>query len=525
MPDQGSKVRDTALQRAVLRLWGRDVSWIACGVSSLRSCSSSKSAPELPVSDTSRKNSTAPVGRSRTAAVALGATMLLVLALTGCGGHAKTAAGTSVAGTTAATTPGHGKKHPHAKTTPAKTTPAKTTTQSSPAAPQSSYPKAFALGNDAVAHWAVVQQPVVAHKGPSLSSAAVTTLSTMTGDGTSNLVLVIGEVDKSPTETWYRVRLPILPNNSVGYVPSTWTLSKPLHRLHPPLCRSQGGDRDAEAERRDDLLDPRRRRRVQMADTARELLHPGRAHGLQRSLLRADRLQDERTLGRAHGSGSGGGFVGVHGTNEPNIIPGQVSHGCISDEELGDRAARSASCPSAPPSRSPDPGGPRPAGLGPEHRTSGPRAVPRRDSSYGGRAGDTRPKVEGNPAASAHTERHERCRNVRVEPGALQPAPLLGPDPTEPERPEQVVPPAAGRDLRRRARRRHLPWVRPPGSRPSGMRFATACSCRAPAGNFSSDDRDRQCNCHLSNAPARPMGRAWPAPHPSPHPDAAEAAV
>ena len=25
----------------------------------------------------------------------------------------------------------------------------------------------------------------------------------------------------------------------------------------------------------------------------------------------------------------GGGFVGIHGTNEPEILPGRVSHGCI----------------------------------------------------------------------------------------------------------------------------------------------------------------------------------------------------
>jgi lipoprotein-anchoring transpeptidase ErfK/SrfK len=25
----------------------------------------------------------------------------------------------------------------------------------------------------------------------------------------------------------------------------------------------------------------------------------------------------------------GGGFVGIHGTNEPQLIPGRVSHGCI----------------------------------------------------------------------------------------------------------------------------------------------------------------------------------------------------
>ena len=25
----------------------------------------------------------------------------------------------------------------------------------------------------------------------------------------------------------------------------------------------------------------------------------------------------------------GGGFVGIHGTNEPYLIPGHISHGCI----------------------------------------------------------------------------------------------------------------------------------------------------------------------------------------------------
>jgi lipoprotein-anchoring transpeptidase ErfK/SrfK len=25
----------------------------------------------------------------------------------------------------------------------------------------------------------------------------------------------------------------------------------------------------------------------------------------------------------------GGGYVGVHGTNEPGLIPGRISHGCV----------------------------------------------------------------------------------------------------------------------------------------------------------------------------------------------------
>ena len=25
----------------------------------------------------------------------------------------------------------------------------------------------------------------------------------------------------------------------------------------------------------------------------------------------------------------GGGFIGIHGTNQPGLVPGRVSHGCI----------------------------------------------------------------------------------------------------------------------------------------------------------------------------------------------------
>ena len=29
----------------------------------------------------------------------------------------------------------------------------------------------------------------------------------------------------------------------------------------------------------------------------------------------------------------GGGFIGIHGTNQPEILPGRVSHGCVRLQE------------------------------------------------------------------------------------------------------------------------------------------------------------------------------------------------
>ena len=44
----------------------------------------------------------------------------------------------------------------------------------------------------------------------------------------------------------------------------------------------------------------------------------------------------------------GGGFVGVHGTNEPDLIPGYISHGCIRLRQQRDPEAREADARSAP---------------------------------------------------------------------------------------------------------------------------------------------------------------------------------
>src|SRR5262249_9049336 len=64
--------------------------------------------------------------------------------------------------------------------------------------------------------WAPVTRPVAALRAPG-GAAPVATLSTLTPEGTTNLVLVLGAAWRGNVE-WVRVRLPILPNNSTGWV-------------------------------------------------------------------------------------------------------------------------------------------------------------------------------------------------------------------------------------------------------------------------------------------------------------------
>jgi lipoprotein-anchoring transpeptidase ErfK/SrfK len=185
----------------------------------------------------------------------------------------------------------------------------------------------YQLTNDRVAHWAVVLSPTVARGRPSASGPTVTTLQTMTSDGTQNVVLVLDGVEFWTHETWYRVRLPILPNNSTGWVRSSAlgqlysvdthlyidratftatlvrngvTVFKTIVGVGRPSWPTPAGQfyiRDELTDFNDPFYGP-----VAFGTSARSAV-----------------LTDW----------PGGGFIGVHGTDEPQILPGRVSHGCI----------------------------------------------------------------------------------------------------------------------------------------------------------------------------------------------------
>jgi hypothetical protein len=193
--------------------------------------------------------------------------------------------------------------------------------------PKTVYPRTYRLTDDKTAHWAVVLRRVVARARPTAASRAVATLETMTTDDTQNLVLILQGAEIRKGLIWYRVRLPILPNNSTGWVRGiylgtlytvhthlyvdrrklTATLTKygrPVFKTIVGVGRSYWPTPAGEFYIRDKLTgfgDP---------------VYGPVAFGTS---ARSSVLTDW----------PGGGFVGVHGTNEPQILPGYVSHGCI----------------------------------------------------------------------------------------------------------------------------------------------------------------------------------------------------
>jgi hypothetical protein len=185
----------------------------------------------------------------------------------------------------------------------------------------------YKLADDKVARWAQVLKRAVVRAQPRSSARAVTKLDTMTTDGTHNIVLVLNQADTSATQTWYRVRLPILPNNSTGWVQAS-ALGQ-LYKVNTHLYVDR-------AHFRATLKRNGRTIFTSVVGVGRSIWPTPRGEFYIRDKLTDfnDPFYGPVAFGTSARSATltdwpGGGFVGVHGTNEPGILPGRVSHGCI----------------------------------------------------------------------------------------------------------------------------------------------------------------------------------------------------
>ena len=187
--------------------------------------------------------------------------------------------------------------------------------------------RSYALTTAKIAHWAVVVKPTRAFVRPSSSARLLTTLPRMTSDGTQNIVLVLRAVVDGSRQTWYEVRLAILPNNSIG-----WVARSALGRLYSVTTHLY-----VDLEKTTATLE---RRGVAVFSTT---IGIGRADSptprgefYVRDKLNGfhDPFYGPVAFGTSARSAvltdwPNGGFIGVHGTDRPGVLPGRVSHGCI----------------------------------------------------------------------------------------------------------------------------------------------------------------------------------------------------
>ena len=174
--------------------------------------------------------------------------------------------------------------------------------------------------------WAPVTRAVLARIAPSPHAPAIARLEVRTPEGTSNLVLLV-DSSGGGGRRWLRVRLPILPNNTTGWVPRSALgglvpidthLVVDLKRLRVDLLRNGHrifaapvgvGTSDAPTPRGEFYI------RDKLTSFDNSFYGPVALGTSARSAVLSDWPD--------------GGYIGIHGTNEPQLIPGRISHGCI----------------------------------------------------------------------------------------------------------------------------------------------------------------------------------------------------
>jgi hypothetical protein len=176
-------------------------------------------------------------------------------------------------------------------------------------------------------HNAVLKYAVAARTAPSESSRVVGRLKPLTPERVPHVLFLSNGTVDPQGRYWVRVPLPALPNGTMGWIPreavgpfvkldthlviersrfraTLYRRGRPVFRTHvgvgEPHWPTPGG-RFYVRERLTGFTDP---------------IYGSLAFGTNgRSAVLTD--------------WPGGGFIGIHGTNQPEILPGRVSHGCV----------------------------------------------------------------------------------------------------------------------------------------------------------------------------------------------------
>ncbi len=175
--------------------------------------------------------------------------------------------------------------------------------------------------------WAYVLRSLVARSAPSINARPRAIVRPATGEGESNLLLALAERRNPDGRDWVRVRLGILPNGSTGWVPRNGLGDFHVVRTRLVVNRSsltavlyRGGRvifRTVIGIGRPGWPTPAGEFyvRERLAGFGQPFYGPV-AFGTS---ARSPTLTDW----------PGGGYIGIHGTDSPGLLPGRVSHGCI----------------------------------------------------------------------------------------------------------------------------------------------------------------------------------------------------
>jgi len=178
-----------------------------------------------------------------------------------------------------------------------------------------------------VSQWAYPDSEALVHASPSGQSRAVGRLRFLTSDGQAELYMTLLSARLPSGQTWIQIELPARPNGRTGWVPSG--ALEPLHSVNGYLLIDR-------ASLRATLF--RDGRAIFSAPIGvgkpSTITPPGHFYVTEKLIALNAPLYGPYALGTsayapALDEWPGGGVVGIHGTDEPQLIPGRPSHGCI----------------------------------------------------------------------------------------------------------------------------------------------------------------------------------------------------
>lgn len=175
--------------------------------------------------------------------------------------------------------------------------------------------------------WANAAVRATAYAEPSDIARRVGRLRPLTEDGFPEVYVLLSEQRDAAGATWVRLRLPQRPNDVTGWVRRD--ALGPYHLLYTRLVVNRRTLRITLYER------GKRRFSARVGVGAPGTPTPAGSFWIREKFrVTGNSLYGTRAMGTAAYSDvltdwPGGGVIGIHGTNQPGLIPGRPSHGCI----------------------------------------------------------------------------------------------------------------------------------------------------------------------------------------------------
>ena len=182
------------------------------------------------------------------------------------------------------------------------------------------------IGRNGDSAWAPVISPTAARSAPSVNARLVGRVATTTPEGTSTIVPALRRTARAGN-LWVEIGLPVLPNGTTGWV-----------------RRSALGGYEFLNTRLDVSL---RTRTITLSRAGKRVFTapigvgqakwptPKGTFLIRNKLTRyASPTYGPLAFGTSARSAvltdwPAGGFIGIHGTDRPGLIPGRISHGCV----------------------------------------------------------------------------------------------------------------------------------------------------------------------------------------------------